>query len=267
MHKRKEEAEVALHILRGTTANVNIEMQEIEQGFSTNTEVTPWSEYIKRPLIKHVLIIVALFVVQMWCGATVIRSYTVTIFQSTHSNINPYYQTIISGVLLTIGACICSIIVDRVERRILLMFSGFTMTLANILFGLFYKLQEIYPTMASQYLQWMPLTAVSIHILGYSVGFSVIPYVIVGELFSTTARGRANSIGLIVQSLCGFLANKFFIDLKEVVQNYGVYWIYGGFCAMGVVLCWLFIPNTRGKSLEKIQRAPSNQPGSKTTRL
>lgn len=37
--------------------------------------------------------------------------------------------------------------------------------------------------------------------------------------------------------------------------SYGVYFLFGGCTFLTAVVCWLFMPETRGKSLDEIEQA------------
>ena len=36
-------------------------------------------------------------------------------------------------------------------------------------------------------------------------------------------------------------------------QNVLAFWLYGGFCILGIIVVFLFVPETKGKSLETIE--------------
>ena len=83
-------------------------------------------------------------------------------------------------------------LVDKAGRRILLIFSGTIMTLSLAVVGVyFYILDEVDPTVQID-LSWLPLAALIIFMIGYSVGFATLPFVLMGELLPAKYR---NSLG------------------------------------------------------------------------
>ena len=74
------------------------------------------------------------------------------------------------------------------------------------------------------------------------------------ELLPPKVRSIANSIIICFAFLCGFLIAKTFVDLLEGLGRSGTFFLYGAICIFGTLLTALFVPETRGKSIEDIQR-------------
>ena len=47
---------------------------------------------------------------------------------------------------------------------------------------------------------------------------------------------------------------KTFVDLVQSLGEAGTFFLYGGICVVGTLLTALFVPETRGKSIDEIQR-------------
>ena len=101
-------------------------------------------------------------------------------------------------------------------------------------------------------------------ILGYIACFALsvgpVVWVILSEIFPTKIRGRAMGIAIICLWLANAVVtltfklmdgNKFLID----VFHHGFpFFIYGTMCIVLVVFMWRFVPETKGKSLEEIEK-------------
>ena len=74
------------------------------------------------------------------------------------------------------------------------------------------------------------------------------------ELLPPKVRSIANSIIICFAFLCGFVIAKTFVDLLESLGQAGTFFLYGGICVVGTLLTALFVPETRGKSIDEIQR-------------
>jgi hypothetical protein len=73
------------------------------------------------------------------------------------------------------------------------------------------------------------------------------------ELFPTRVRGRAMSVATIsLWSACVVLTLTF-LSLLEAL-SYRAFWIYAAMCAVTFVFVWRVTPETKGKSLEQIER-------------
>ena len=80
------------------------------------------------------------------------------------------------------------------------------------------------------------------------------------ELLPPKVRSIANSIIICFAFLCGFLIAKTFVDLLEGLGQSGTFFLYGAICVIGTLLTALFVPETRGKSIEEIQRFYNRSP-------
>ena len=46
-----------------------------------------------------------------------------------------------------------------------------------------------------------------------------------------------------------------FPTLKDLLGAHGAFWLYGAICVVGFAVIFQFLPETRGRSLEDIERA------------
>lgn len=76
-------------------------------------------------------------------------------------------------------------LVDKAGRKILLILSGLIMAVSSSSVGAFFYLK----TMDSHHgLEWLPLVGLIVFMIGYSVGFASVPFVLLGELFPNRFR-------------------------------------------------------------------------------
>merc|ERR1712110_301086 len=75
-----------------------------------------------------------------------------------------------------------------------------------------------------------------------------------GELFSAEAKSVGASLATSMNWICAFLISKFYPNLEDLLGTSGAYWLFGGVCAAGTLYVILFVPETKGKSLQEIKR-------------
>jgi len=63
------------------------------------------------------------------------------------------------------------------------------------------------------HLGWLPLTCFVIYILGFSLGFGPIPWLMMGEILPAKIRGPAASVVTAFNWFCTFVVTKTFQDL------------------------------------------------------
>lgn len=255
MKGRIEEAkEVVQWLCGGSSATVADDIARIQSGLKDAATKVPWSDYFRAPLLKCLVVSQLLFVLQEFSGINIVRTYTVTIFQSAGSHMNPYTQTIIVGAMMLAGSILCTFVIDRLPRRLLLMGSATVMALSMASMGTFFLILEKDKHFALHNLSWLPLLSLVVMVFSYTLGCGPLPYVITSELFSTRTRGRACSLGIATLCLCGFFTTKFFVNVRLIIGDYGTFWSCGGICLLGAIFTFFFVPETKGKSLEQLEK-------------
>lgn len=74
-----------------------------------------------------------------------------------------------------------------------------------------------------------------------------------GELLPSHVKGLGSGIAVAHNWFIAFLVTKSFEDFIYYMGIYGCYWMFSIVCAVGTLFCILFVPETKGKTLEEIQ--------------
>ncbi len=114
---------------------------------------------------------------------------------------------------------------------------------------------------------WMNQLAawVLICILGYIACFAMsvgpVTWVILSEIFPTKIRGRAMAIATLCLWVANFLVSQTFPMMDEnfwLVETFHrgfPFFLYTGFCVILVLFMIIAVPETKGKTLEEIERS------------
>lgn len=135
----------------------------------------------------------------------------------------------------------------------------------------------------SQY-GWLPLASFIVYVVGFSLGFGPIPWLMMGEIlpgkdppsqkstqidllsfcpstrtqvsfsFAANVRGSAASVTTAFNWTCTFIVTKTFADIIAGLGNHGAFWMFGSITFVGIFFIYFFVPETRGKSLEDIEK-------------
>merc|ERR550525_895139 len=97
--------------------------------------------------------------------------------------------------------------------------------------------------------RWLPLLFVIGSFIGYSLGFANLPFVMMGELLPLSTRNITGAFSSAFNLATLFLALKFYNNLGSLFGYTGVYWLFSGVSLIGVIFIYIFIPETKGKSL------------------
>ena len=189
----------------------------------------------------------------MYCrfsGASAFSFYAVTIFQDTFGgSFNPHLAAVVTGGVQLIASIGSGILCDVVGRLPLLIISSVFMSTALAGFGTFSYYHEI---LGTQY-DWVPLLCVMTFLCAFSIGLSPIAWLLVGEMFPLEYRNIGPSITTAFSYICAFVGVKTFVDLRENVGLHGTFWTYSVISFLVLIFTLLFVPETRGKTLDEME--------------
>lgn len=81
-----------------------------------------------------------------------------------------------------------TLVIDRLGRKILLLYSVVAMGITTFLIGGFFYAKDTYYDVSS--IEYVPLVALCVFIIMFSVGFGPIPWMMMGEIFPTQIKGN-----------------------------------------------------------------------------
>ena len=88
----------------------------------------------------------------------------------------------------------------------------------------------------------------------YSFSLAPITWVLLSEIFPNRIRGAAMSISVSALWIGCFTLSYFFPLLNDTFGSAKLFWLYGLICASGFLFILLVLTETKGKSLEQIER-------------
>jgi len=206
-----------------------------------------------QPGLKIVLVIgVVLAVLQQVTGINVFLYFGTEIFKKMGAGTNAaLLQTIVVGIVNLTFTILAIWTVDRIGRRPLMMVGSAGMGISLVAMGL------------AGYMQWTGLWML-LFILGYIACFALsvgpVTWVILSEIFPTRIRGRAMAIATVCLWIANYLVSQTFPMMDEnpwLVATFHrgfPFWLYGVFCVVLLIFVWRYVPETKGKSLEQIER-------------
>lgn len=101
---------------------------------------------------------------------------------------------------------------------------------------------------------WVPPTAILILLFLGNGGYGTLIWVVVAELLPPKVRAIGNAFNICLCFILGFIASKTFVDLVQAIGASGTFWMYGVICFLGGAFTALVVPETKGKTIEEIQK-------------
>lgn len=249
----------SLKWLRGTRYDSQHELTNlIEENNSMKSNATNLLKALGRKAsLKGMGITMGLMFFQQMSGINAVIFYTTDIFAAADTGIDASLATIIVGVIQVVATFISSLVVDKLGRRMLLLFSSLLMGVCLAGLGLYFYLQSAEKDVSN--LGWLPIVALCIYIVVFSLGFGPIPWLMCGELFAPDIKGFLGALAGTTNWILAFIITKFFVNVVDAIQRGPTFWLFMGFCLVGFVFVLIFVPETKGKSFAEIQMILSGE--------
>ncbi|GJQ67402.1 putative high-capacity facilitative transporter for trehalose [Trypoxylus dichotomus] len=252
---KTDKAKNALQWLRGKQTNIEDELNELTKSHKESERLrsdSNFKHFFKKAHVKPLMISLGLMVFQQLSGINAVIFYTTKIFSMAGSSIPPHLCTIIVGIVNFISTFIATVLIDKLGRKVLLYISGASMGITLTVLGAYFYLLHIKYDIEGY--GWIPLMSFVIYVLGFSLGFGPVPWLMVGEILPSKIRGSAASLATAVNWACTFLVTKTFSDIIKLIGLYGTFWFFGIVCFISIVFVLIWVPETQGKSLEDIEK-------------
>merc|ERR1712002_749266 len=250
--KRYREARESLEWLRGTI-HVDQEYEDILKSVEESANLSAGlTDLLSRTNLAPFLISMWLMLGQQFSGMNAVMFYCVSIFQQSGSSLNDNTENIIVGAVQIVATVFAALVMDKAGRRILLNLSSSVMVLSISVLGLFFYIaNNPDDKKLAEQIDLVPVASLSIFVFGFSVGFGPIPWLMMSELFAPEIRSRASSLATSSNWALAFLVTNFFEDVTEMMSEAGSFWLFGGITLATFFFCLLFVPETKGKSLDE----------------
>jgi SP family sugar porter-like MFS transporter len=222
------------------------EMKNIKTTLHGEHTALPYHELISPGFRKILLLGIFLTVFQQWSGINVIFNYAEEIFTAAGFTISDtLFNIVLTGSVNLIFTFIAIGMVDRVGRKKLMLLGALGLGLIYILLGFFYY-KQIHGVFV--------LVLVTGAIATYAMTLAPVTWVIISEIFPNRIRGVAMSIATFSLWSACFVLTYTFPWLNQILTTSGTFWLYSGICLAGFLLIRTWLPETRGKSLETIEK-------------
>ncbi|MCX6996011.1 MAG: sugar porter family MFS transporter [Kiritimatiellaeota bacterium] len=227
---------------------------------SLSGEKGTWGELFSPNLRLPLVIGIALAILQQVTGINVFMYFGATIFktmsQTTRVDAGLLQQIVINGtgVFFTLIAIAT---VDKLGRKPLMLIGTLGMGISLVAMGIMAQTMSD-PTAASH----LMLACIVLYIACFGLSVGPVTWVILSEIFPTAVRGRALGLATFCLWIADYAVTQTFpmMDAKDtwLVAKFNhafPFYIYAAFCAVLVVVMLWLVPETKGRSLEEIERS------------
>lgn len=222
------------------------EVSSLRASLSEVTEMADFRLLFKGKMPKILLIGVVIAAFQQWCGINVIFNYAQEIFSAAGYGVSDIlFNIVITGVTNVIFTIVGMYTVDKLGRRSLLLFGAIGLTCIYAILGACYYF----------HISGMAVLVLVMLAIGcYAMTLAPITWVVISEIFPTRIRGMAMAVSTFSLWTACFVLTYTFPLLNSGLGAYGTFWLYGIICLLGFVFVKKNLPETKGKSLEEIEK-------------
>nr|XP_029709551.1 facilitated trehalose transporter Tret1-like [Aedes albopictus] len=210
-----------------------------------------FKQLFARQYRKNLRIIGILLFCTTCTGVTMILAYAQTIFMKISSDLDPEEMSLVLGIIQALATGIAVLLIDRIGRRPLVLFSIVGITLGLVLTSAYFATAS---ENSSPALGWMVFIALLLTVISFDVGLFVIPSIYHAEVLPKPIRAYANAASTIGHGAIQFVNLKLFQVLTDSAGAYVPFALYSMAGVVGGVLSYVYIPETKGQSLEEIER-------------
>jgi len=180
-------------------------------------------------------------------GVNAVLFYAPEIFKATGVEFkSSLLQANFIGLVFIVFSFIPIALVDRVGRKKILLVGVSCMAVSLAVISTFFVIDRSSSVAI--------LIAVLCYVSAYAASIASITWVMLSELFPNRIRAEAMSVA----NFCLWTANTILtLTFPILVERYGIqtpFIVYTIICVIIVLFVWRFIPETKGKSLEEIEK-------------
>ncbi len=243
---QEEEAGKVLRKIGGSDYAIK-QVREVQATISReNFAHVNFKELLNPNVMKFIGLGIFLAFLQQWSGLNVIIYYASDIFQAAGYNLKQMMLNIVViGTVMVLSVVITMVTVDKLGRKALLLFGTSSMALVYAFIGYCFY---------ANYGGWVIVLLVLANVMFYSLTLAPLLWVVLSEIFPNRIRGAAMSIAAFAHWVGNFTLTFSFPTIKENLGWANNFWLYGVICAVGFVVLYFILPETKGKSLEEIEK-------------
>jgi sugar porter (SP) family MFS transporter len=202
---------------------------------------------ILNPKYRSILLIgIVLAIFQQWCGINTVFNYAEEIFTAAGYGVSDtLFNIVITGSVNLIFTLVAMFTVDNWGRKKLMVLGSMGLAVTYILLG------------SAFYFQLKGIAVLSLVVIAigiYAMSLAPITWVILSEIFPNRIRGAAMALATFGLWIACFVLTYTFPLLNKGFGAAGTFWVYAGICLLGFLFILRKLPETKGKSLEEIEK-------------
>lgn len=230
----------------GGAEYANSELQSIAAANAGHKEQSGFKSLFKKPLSKILVVGVVIAVFQQWSGTNVIFNYAQEIFQSAGYSIGDVlFNIVVTGITNVIFTFVAIYTVERLGRRKLMLIGALGLAIVYLTLGTCYFME-----IKGSFIVLLVVLAIAC----YAMTLGPVAWVLIAELFPSRVRAVAVATCTFALWVGSTTLTYTFPLMNNSLGSYGTFWIYAVICAVSFIYFFRVLPETKGKSIEDIEK-------------
>jgi len=201
-----------------------------------------------RPGFRTALLVgVVLAVFQQITGINAVIYYSPRFFETAGlARGEAILQSTIVGIVNVLFTIVAIALVDKIGRKPLLLTACGGMGVSFLLLGAAFKFQL--------FSGGLVLVFTLLYVAFFAMAMGPIVWVVIAEIFPTRIRGQAMALATVALWAADFAVSLTFPVIADKLHESFAFWLYAGMCVLDFLFMWFVLPETKGKTLEEIER-------------
>lgn len=206
---------------------------------------------LMEPRYSRVLLlglVVAVF--QQWCGTNVIFNYAQEIFVGAGFDVDGMFiNIVITGIANVVFTFVALYTIEKWGRRTLMLIGAGGLGLIYFILGACY-----FAGLTGILMVALVVAAISV----YAMTLGPVTWTLLAELFPHRIRGIAMATCTFALWVGCCTLTFSFPSMNAALGSSGTFWTYAAICVAAFVFLWRRCPETKGKSLEQLEKELTN---------
>ena len=204
------------------------------------------TELMESKYSKVLLLGLVIAVFQQWCGTNVIFNYAQEIFVGAGYDVDGMFiDIVITGIANVVFTFVALYTIEKWGRRTLMLIGAGGLGLIYLTLGTCYFLEVKGVMMVV-----LVVTAISV----YAMTLGPVTWTLLAEIFPNQIRGVAMAVCTFALWVGCCTLTFSFPSMNAALGSSGTFWIYSAICVCAFIFLWRHCPETKGKTLEQLEK-------------
>jgi sugar porter (SP) family MFS transporter len=256
-HGRTEAAQSVLRRVLGRQ-DVSAELHELQA--TLVQQRGGWADLLSPEVRRPLVVGLGLAMFQQLTGINAIIYYAPTLLQGAGfpSAAGAILATVGIGAVNLLMTIVAMALLDRAGRRPLLLGSLAGVTVMLAVLGADFRFAMAGP---EHDLATLSVVALMLYVGAFAMGLGPVFWLLIAEIFPLRVRAVAMSLATAANWATTLVVSSTFLTLVQALGQSTTFWLYALMSLIALVFAFRLVPETRGRTLEEIERQWRSTPG------